>query len=836
MSTVITSFDLAARDIEQLCDLHWSCIIIDEVHRIKNDKSKGAQAFSKFTCLRRYGLTGTAIQNSYDELWAIANWTTPGLLCRGKEWKQFVSKPLRVGQSSKASEDQRSKHIASTLQKEILPVFFLRRTKDLIKDQLPQKIDQIVFCPLAKKQRSAYKRILQIPEVLELIAKDDPCECGSGKKRKKCCSPWRKDIDGAALLRYMSILLQLSNHLALILPGAPTDTDEQHERYRALARDIFPKGPPVYGTAVLAPDFCGKWTVLDSLLHEWRQDRSNKVLIFSKSVKLLNMLEFHIQKSFRNVRLDGATPQHQRMALVDKFQTDPEVFIFLISTLAGGTGLNLTSANKVVVFDPHWNPAHDLQAMDRAFRIGQTRDVHVFRLLGAGALEELIYARQIYKQQQMAIGYNASFQTRYFEGVQNDPTRKGELFGIQNILKLHEGMATKEAIEKAQTSELTWALSNMTAGSSYKGDQLAEPDSKSGDDMLGLQALMFDDDVPQAENERESEVYKVLNSMYTHRNDALIAPSRVEAERAKAIRLKNKGPPRQRARKSDNAANTSISSEPNESPHVWPPVRSHHKRKKPDPEQLMRARLRALIKLRRIKSEADLPRVAQEFAQHSPKEQEEMIDRIRNAELREVELWENERCYSQTAARFAGVVAAANAVQDANATSSRKRRKRLNPTLTPQPQDTTHLNPHPSYSSNPTFSLAPGWKFIETEDWRVDYDAGAGGVGATSTFKEDKVASPLSTDAEDGDGDSEEDEEGGGDEDDFENGNGNGRWLNITFKAGVRKRTRPIGPSHVRQARQSQEERQEQWEQQERKCKLEISFFIVFGVSVNVDG
>ncbi|KAF5352151.1 hypothetical protein D9758_009267 [Tetrapyrgos nigripes] len=523
LDVVITSFDLAARDIEQLCDLHWSCIIIDEVHRIKNDKSKGAQAFSKFTCLRRYGLTGTAIQNSYDELWAIANWTTPGLLCRGKEWKQFVSKPLRVGQSSKASEDQRSKLIASTLQKDILPVFFLRRTKDLIKDQLPQKIDQIVFCPLAKKQRSAYKRILQIPEVLELIVKDDPCECGSGKKRKKCCSPWRKDIDGAALLRYMSILLQLSNHLALILPGAPTDTDEQHERYRALARDIFPKGPPVYGTAVLAPDFCGKWTVLDSLLHEWRQDRSNKVLIFSKSVKLLNMLEFHIQKSFRNVRLDGATPQHQRMALVDKFQTDPEVFIFLISTLAGGTGLNLTSANKVVVFDPHWNPAHDLQAMDRAFRIGQTRDVHVFRLLGAGALEELIYARQIYKQHQMVIGYNASFQTRYFEGVQNDPTRKGSRTFSSYTKAWRRRKRWVAMIEKAQTSELTWALSNMTAGSSYKGNQFAEPDSKSGDDM-------FDDDVPQAENERESEVYKVLNSMDTHRNDALIAPSRVEAQ------------------------------------------------------------------------------------------------------------------------------------------------------------------------------------------------------------------------------------------------------------------------------------------------------------------
>ena len=115
--------------------------------------------------------------------------------------------------------------------------------------------------------------------------------------------------------------------------------------------------------------------------------------------------------------------------MIDKFNRDPEVYLFLISTLAGGTGLNLTGANKVVIFgkhafillfvpltfsdlDPNWNPAHDLQAMDRAFRFGQTRDVSVYRLLGAGSVEELIYARQIYKQQQMAIGYEASVQTR----------------------------------------------------------------------------------------------------------------------------------------------------------------------------------------------------------------------------------------------------------------------------------------------------------------------------------------------------------------------------------------------------------------------------------------
>lgn len=232
------------------------------------------------------------------------------------------------------------------------------------------------------------------------------------------------------------------------------------------------------------------------------------------------------------------------MPLIDKFHEDPDITVFLISTAAGGTGLNLTGANKVRQFDvtlPHsvdrillnaqvvifgivslllfaeisltyirscrsqleyastimlWDvkltkinsdPAHDLQAMDRAYRFGQTRDVHVYRLLGAGSLEELVYARQVYKQQQMRIGYEASVQTRYFGGVQNDAARQGELFGIKNIFKLHEEqLATKMAvrthhstlkggllisaqIEQAHVAELNWALENI-ASKKKKGE------------------------------------------------------------------------------------------------------------------------------------------------------------------------------------------------------------------------------------------------------------------------------------------------------------------------------------------------------------------------------
>ena len=139
--------------------------------------------------------------------------------------------------------------------------------------------------------------------------------------------------------------------------------------------------------------------VLRKLLKFWHEEGSNKVLVFSHSVRLLRMLQALFMGVSYNVSyLDGSMSYDDRFAVVQEFNTDPTQFVFLISTRAGGVGLNITSANKVVVVDPNWNPSYDLQAQDRAYRIGQTRDVEVFRLVSQGTLEEIVYARQIYKQ------------------------------------------------------------------------------------------------------------------------------------------------------------------------------------------------------------------------------------------------------------------------------------------------------------------------------------------------------------------------------------------------------------------------------------------------------
>ncbi|KAF8312860.1 hypothetical protein DL93DRAFT_2059669 [Clavulina sp. PMI_390] len=416
LDILLTSYELVRQNIDKFESLALSVIFLDEAHKIKNSSSTITKNFMRFDCLVRFGLTGTALQNDYAELWTLLDWTNPGRLGTRQQWKNTIVKPLKAGQShtSSAEEQDRAIALGKAFSQKLLPNFLLRRTKDLIKHQLPNKTDDVIFCPLTTIQLAAYKNILNSPAVHGLLRKDDPCDC------------------------------------------------EQKERSHELLEIAFPNQPNLRKrSAIYLPNMCGKWNVLKGLLHAWHNaEAKNKVLIFSKSVKLLKFLETEVEKSASKMcYLDGQTKSELRMPLVDSFNNDPNKFIFLISTTAGGTGLNLTSANRVVIFDPHWNPAHDLQAMDRAYRYGQTRDVYVIRLLGAGALEELIYARQIYKQQQMNIAYEGTAQTRFFEGVHGDKTKQGELFGLKNIFSLQpSAYATKHVIERARVEELEWAL------------------------------------------------------------------------------------------------------------------------------------------------------------------------------------------------------------------------------------------------------------------------------------------------------------------------------------------------------------------------------------------
>ena len=235
----------------------------------------------------------------------------------------------------------------------------------------------------------------------------------------------------------------------------------------------------------------------------------------------------------------------ERTRAVDDFNANETQFVFLISTRAGGVGLNITSANKVVVFDPNWNPSWDLQAQDRAYRIGQQRDVEVFRLISAGTIEEIVYARQIYKQQQANIAYNASVERRYFRGVQDQVDKKGEIFGLVNLFSYEgENIVLRDIVNKTNIAESKAGVSVIGLDTSQDNDD----DDDRGDKAMEQLAAEITGDSNKTKNkhlpsDQDTEttrqaraVQAILNLAgveYSHDNSAVIGTSRTEAQLSK---------------------------------------------------------------------------------------------------------------------------------------------------------------------------------------------------------------------------------------------------------------------------------------------------------------
>ncbi|PYH49094.1 putative DNA excision repair protein (Rad26L) [Aspergillus saccharolyticus JOP 1030-1] len=460
---LITTYSTYLHNKDAVNMVDWDCVIADECHIIKERKSETTKAMNMVNALCRIGLTGTAIQNKYEELWTLLNWCNPGKLGPVTTWKKTISEPLKLGQSHDATvyELRKARTTAKKLVENLLPQFFLRRMKTLIADQLPKKVDRVVFCPLTETQAEAYENILGSDIVTYIQTSTDPCHCGSGRKSGWCCRQllpsgikWQSYVFPA-----IAVLQKLSNHLAILIPqgGDPAEKQEKDKEMLELAvpdqwEKLYRSRDSIVNFA--NPEFCGKWKVLRQLLKWWHAS-GDKVLVFSHSVRLLKMLQMLFHYTSYNVSyLDGSMSYEDRTKVVDEFNSDPRQFVFLISTRSGGVGLNITSANKVVIVDPNWNPSHDLQAQDRAYRIGQSRDVEVFRLISVGTIEEIVYARQIYKQQQANIGYNASSERRYFKGVQENKDKKGEIFGMDNLFAYRtDNIVLREIVNKTNVAE-----------------------------------------------------------------------------------------------------------------------------------------------------------------------------------------------------------------------------------------------------------------------------------------------------------------------------------------------------------------------------------------------
>ena len=555
LEIMITTYATYKINKSQINLVPWDCVVADECHILKERTSETTKSMNEVNSLCRIGLTGTAIQNKYEELWTLLNWTNPGRFGPMSTWKSSIVTPLTMGQSHDATIQQLAiaRKTAKKLAENLLPQFFLRRMKQLIAHQLPKKSDRVVFCPLTDLQQEAYERFLD-SDIVEMVKlSGELCNCGSKKKRGWCCYATINGTKWQALVfPVISNLQKLSNHLALLIPSS-NDAQEKQSRDLDFLQTMVPdRWEDLYNNRnslhnLSNPEFCGKWRVLKKLLRFWHAN-GDKVLVFSHSVKLLKMLQHLFHNTAYNVSfLDGSLSYPERQAVVDDFNTSPSQFVFLISTKAGGVGLNITSANKVVIFDPNWNPSYDLQAQDRAYRIGQTRDVEVFRLVSSGTVEEIVYARQIYKQQQANIGYNASLERRYFKGVQNRKGQKGEIFGLQNLLSFHQDeVVLRDIVNKTNVAEAKAGvgLLDVDMNAAAEEDDLfgdAPPDD--GDAALSqlVDKIIEDAAGPEAVVKRGKKKGKVKGDAiaailasagveYTHENSEVIGSSRVEAK------------------------------------------------------------------------------------------------------------------------------------------------------------------------------------------------------------------------------------------------------------------------------------------------------------------
>ena len=342
----ITSYEMILREKTHLKKFAWEYIIIDEAHRIKNEESSLAQIIRLFNSRNRLLITGTPLQNNLHELWALLNFLLPDVFGDSEAFDQWFS-------SQNADQDT----VVQQLHRVLRP-FLLRRVKSDVEKSLLPKKEINLYIGMSDMQVKWYKKILE---------KDiDAVNGAAGKRESKT--------------RLLNIVMQLRkccNHPYLFEgaePGPPYTTDE-HLVYNA-----------------------GKMIMLDKILVRMKKQGS-RVLIFSQMSRVLDILEdYCVFRDHKYCRIDGSTAHEDRIAAIDEYnRPGSEKFVFLLTTRAGGLGINLTSADIVILFDSDWNPQADLQAMDRAHRIGQTKQVIVFRFVTEQAIEEKVLERAAQK-------------------------------------------------------------------------------------------------------------------------------------------------------------------------------------------------------------------------------------------------------------------------------------------------------------------------------------------------------------------------------------------------------------------------------------------------------
>uniref|UniRef100_A0AAR2JW17 DNA helicase n=1 Tax=Pygocentrus nattereri TaxID=42514 RepID=A0AAR2JW17_PYGNA len=339
-NVLLTTYEILLKDKGVLGNINWAFLGVDEAHRLKNDDSLLYKTLIDFRSNHRLLITGTPLQNSLKELWSLLHFLMPD---KFESWEDF--------------EDEHGKGRDNGYQSlhKVLEPFLLRRVKKDVEKSLPAKVEQILRVDMSAQQKQFYKWILT-------------------RNYKALQKGTRGSSSG-----FLNIVMELKkccNHAFLIKHPEEVENESSQERLQTTVRGS------------------GKLVLLDKLLTRLRE-RGNRVLIFSQMVRMLDILaDYLAMKHYPFQRLDGSIKGELRKQALDHFNAEgSEDFCFLLSTRAGGLGINLASADTVVIFDSDWNPQNDLQAQARAHRIGQKKQVNIYRLVTKGTVEEDIIER-----------------------------------------------------------------------------------------------------------------------------------------------------------------------------------------------------------------------------------------------------------------------------------------------------------------------------------------------------------------------------------------------------------------------------------------------------------
>ncbi|XP_068183416.1 lymphoid-specific helicase [Antennarius striatus] len=462
---VVTSFEISMIDRKFLQRFQWKYLIVDEGHRIKNLNCRLVQELKLLPTDNKLLLTGTPLQNNLAELWSLLNFLLPEVFDDLKSFESWFD-INDLGEAESVVATEREQNILSMLH-QILTPFLLRRLKSDVTLEVPPKKEIIVYAPLTAKQESFYTAVVNksIEKMLGREKTEAPVNLtssGRPKRRTRKLVDYKEGNTPYDLEKYLERVQQEQDQE----PGSSSAMRSQSPRdaqiYLKMQNILmllkrccnhpylveYPLDPATQEFKIdeQLVQSSGKFLILDRLLPALKQ-RGHKVLIFSQMTSILDLLmDYCFLRGFQYSRLDGGMSYADREENMTKFSKDPEVFLFLLSTRAGGLGINLTAADTAIIFDSDWNPQSDLQAQDRCHRIGQTKPVVVYRLVTANTVDQKILERASAKRklEQMVIHKNK------FKGGKADLNESKSCIDLDELMEMLKSRGTEKEMKASK--------------------------------------------------------------------------------------------------------------------------------------------------------------------------------------------------------------------------------------------------------------------------------------------------------------------------------------------------------------------------------------------------